>query len=64
MLNRYVFSGVLNVATYEILRRVRGSEFHNLGALTLNDLPPTADNRKRGMDNKPSSADLRDRAGW
>lgn len=63
MLNRYVFNCVLNVATDEIFRSERGSEFHNFGALTLNDLPPTVDNRKRGMYSKPSSVDLRDHAG-
>jgi len=61
MLNRFVFNWVLNVATDEIFRNVRGNEFHNFGALTLNDLP--VHNQKQGMDNKPSSADLRDRAG-
>jgi len=63
MLNRYVFSCVLKAVPDEIFRSERGSEFHNVGAFTLNDLPPTVDNQKRGMDNKPSSVDLRERAG-
>jgi len=47
MFNRYVF----NCVTDEIFRSERGSEFHNVGALTLNDLPPNVDNRKQRMDN-------------
>jgi len=42
----------------EILRSARGNEFYNLGALTLNYLPPTVDNRIRG-----GSVDLRDQQG-
>jgi len=58
MLNRYVFNCVLNAVTDEIFQSERGREFHNVGAFTLNDLPPTVHNQKRGMDNKTSSVDL------